>query len=90
MVSGYTGPGAKTVIPSAAMAKISTRLVPDQDHNEIRDQLEADRLEGGDLLAAIRDARENRPDAPVDAGAVMFDAVDKQVQDARQPGAKAS
>ncbi len=32
---GYTGEGAKTVLPSSAKAKISCRLVPDQDHNEI-------------------------------------------------------
>ena len=32
---GYTGEGAKTVIPSAAHAKISMRLVPDQDWEEI-------------------------------------------------------
>ncbi len=29
---GYTGEGAKTVLPSKAYAKISSRLVPDQDH----------------------------------------------------------
>lgn len=34
---GYTGKGAKTVIPSKAFAKISMRLVPDQDWNEITD-----------------------------------------------------
>ncbi len=33
--SGYTGEGAKTVIPSKAYAKISMRLVPDQDHMKI-------------------------------------------------------
>lgn len=33
--SGYTGEGAKTVIPSKAYAKISMRLVPNQDHNKI-------------------------------------------------------
>jgi acetylornithine deacetylase/succinyl-diaminopimelate desuccinylase-like protein len=32
---GYTGEGAKTVLPSKASAKISMRLVPDQDPNEI-------------------------------------------------------
>jgi len=30
MWSGYTGPGAKTVLPSVAAAKVSMRLVPDQ------------------------------------------------------------
>jgi acetylornithine deacetylase/succinyl-diaminopimelate desuccinylase-like protein len=32
---GYTGEGAKTVLPSRAFAKISMRLVPDQDDSEI-------------------------------------------------------
>jgi len=34
---GYTGEGAKTVLPSKATAKISMRLVPDQDSHEIMD-----------------------------------------------------
>ncbi len=32
---GYTGEGAKTVLPSKAFAKISMRLVPDQSSHEI-------------------------------------------------------
>jgi len=32
---GYQGEGAKTVLPSSANAKISTRLVPDQEPKEI-------------------------------------------------------
>jgi acetylornithine deacetylase/succinyl-diaminopimelate desuccinylase-like protein len=32
---GYTGEGAKTVLPSKAFAKISTRLVPNQDYQII-------------------------------------------------------
>jgi len=35
LLSGYTGEGAKTVLPSKAMAKVSCRLVPDQDPREI-------------------------------------------------------
>jgi len=32
---GYTGEGAKTVLPSKAHAKISCRLVPNQKHHKI-------------------------------------------------------
>lgn len=35
---GYTGEGAKTVLPSKAYAKVSTRLVADQDYHEISEQ----------------------------------------------------
>ena len=37
---GYTGEGAKTVLPSKAYAKISMRLVPHQDFTEISDLFE--------------------------------------------------
>lgn len=37
---GYTGEGSKTVIPSRAHAKISMRLVPNQDHHEIAELFE--------------------------------------------------
>jgi len=39
LLSGFTGEGSKTVLPSKAMAKISMRLVPDQDPNEVHQQL---------------------------------------------------
>lgn len=39
LLSGFTGPGSKTVIPSWAMAKISMRLVPDQDPKTVHQQL---------------------------------------------------
>ncbi len=38
--SGFTGDGAKTVIPAVAMAKVSLRLVPDQDPDRIAKQFE--------------------------------------------------
>ena len=33
---GYTGEGSKTVLPSKAYAKVSSRLVPHQDHEKIK------------------------------------------------------
>jgi acetylornithine deacetylase/succinyl-diaminopimelate desuccinylase-like protein len=41
LVSGYTGEGSKTVLPSEARAKIDFRMVPDQDPNEIVKSLRA-------------------------------------------------
>jgi acetylornithine deacetylase/succinyl-diaminopimelate desuccinylase-like protein len=41
LLSGYTGVGAKTVLPAQAMAKISMRLVPDQDPADVMQQLQA-------------------------------------------------
>src|SRR4029079_4459454 len=35
MLGGFTGEGAKTVIPAVAMAKVSMRLVPNQDPDKI-------------------------------------------------------
>jgi len=41
LLSGYTGEGAKTVLPSKAMAKVSCRLVPDQTPAEITKAMRA-------------------------------------------------
>ncbi|MDB4878311.1 MAG: peptidase [Gemmatimonadetes bacterium] len=35
LLSGYTGEGAKTVLPAKAMAKVSCRLIPNQTPDEI-------------------------------------------------------
>jgi acetylornithine deacetylase/succinyl-diaminopimelate desuccinylase-like protein len=40
LLSGFTGEGAKTVLPAVAMAKISMRLVPDQKPDKIADLFE--------------------------------------------------
>jgi acetylornithine deacetylase/succinyl-diaminopimelate desuccinylase-like protein len=41
LLSGFTGEGSKTVIPATAMAKVSMRLVPNQNPDKIADQFEA-------------------------------------------------
>jgi acetylornithine deacetylase/succinyl-diaminopimelate desuccinylase-like protein len=41
IVGGYTGEGAKTVLPSSARAKVSFRLVPDQDPSSIQELFRA-------------------------------------------------
>ena len=66
ILSGYTGEGGKTVIPTHSMAKITTRLVPNQKPGEVHRQLrqyleenapasitwELDYLGGGDPFIA--------------------------------------
>jgi acetylornithine deacetylase/succinyl-diaminopimelate desuccinylase-like protein len=41
VLSGFTGEGAKTVIPAVSMAKVSMRLVPNQNPEKIGDLFEA-------------------------------------------------
>jgi acetylornithine deacetylase/succinyl-diaminopimelate desuccinylase-like protein len=41
LLSGFTGEGAKTVIPAVAMAKVSLRLVPDQMPDQAAELFEA-------------------------------------------------
>jgi len=70
--SGYTGPGKKTVLPSKALAKLSTRLVPDQEPEVVegllRAHVKAVAPEGVDvevrLLQANRPWRDD-PDGPL-------------------------
>jgi acetylornithine deacetylase/succinyl-diaminopimelate desuccinylase-like protein len=39
LLSGWTGPGPKTIIPAKAMAKVSCRLVGNQDPNKVFEQI---------------------------------------------------
>lgn len=41
ILSGYTGEGPKTIVPSCAMAKITCRLVPDQKPAKILEAMES-------------------------------------------------
>lgn len=69
LTSGYQGPGAKTVLPAHASAKIDFRLVPDQEPEEIPGLLRAHLDAAGfpdvevRYLAGVRPARTD-PDHP--------------------------
>ena len=41
ILGGFTGEGAKTVLPARAMAKVSMRLVPHQKHDDIAEKFTA-------------------------------------------------
>ena len=41
LLSGFTGEGAKTVLPAVSMAKVSMRLVPNQEPDKIADLFDA-------------------------------------------------
>ena len=57
LTSGYQGPGPKTIIPAKASAKVSMRLVPDQNPTAIRDAFtkaikdRVQKCDGGNNLA---------------------------------------
>ncbi len=63
MSSGYTGEGAKTVLPSFASAKVSMRLVPDQDPTDLFPRFEAHvrRLAPPGVTVVVRDLHSAPP-----------------------------
>ena len=63
LLSGYTGEGAKTVLPAKAMAKVSCRLVPDQDPAEIGKLFEAhlERVKPGGVDVKVTHIHGGRP-----------------------------
>jgi len=63
MWSGYIGEGGKTVLPAFAAAKVSMRLVPDQDPEELFPRFEAyvKRLAPGGVRVRVLDLHGARP-----------------------------
>jgi acetylornithine deacetylase/succinyl-diaminopimelate desuccinylase-like protein len=63
LLSGYTGEGAKTVLPAHAMAKVSCRLVPDQSPEEIAALVTAHvtRVAPPEVKVTIRTIHTGRP-----------------------------
>ena len=72
LVAGYTGPGKKTVLPARALAKLSTRLVPEQDPARVAELLRRHvaSVAPEGVEVEVRTLQENRPwrddpDAPL-------------------------
>ena len=82
LLSGFTGEGAKTVLPATAMAKVSMRLVPDQDPDKI-----ARAVRG---LPAEGRAEDGRAEGHAHARRqAVDDRVRQQVRARRRPGDRA-
>ena len=75
LLSGYTGEGAKTVLPATAMAKVSCRLVPDQDPQEIARLVDAhvQRVKPDGVTVTVRNLHGGRP-WRADLGGPLYDA----------------
>ena len=75
LLSGYTGEGAKTVLPAKAMAKVSCRLVPDQTPDEIEAvmRVHVERVAPRGVAVTVRHLHGGRP-WRADLGGPLFDA----------------
>jgi acetylornithine deacetylase/succinyl-diaminopimelate desuccinylase-like protein len=75
LLSGYTGEGAKTVLPAVAMAKVSCRLVPDQRPEKIEQLMRAHvlRVCPPGVEATVRPLHGGNP-WRADLGGPLFDA----------------
>jgi acetylornithine deacetylase/succinyl-diaminopimelate desuccinylase-like protein len=75
LLSGYTGEGAKTVLPAHAMAKVSCRLVPDQDPATIERLMQAhvERVAPPGVRVTVTHLHGGRP-WHADARGPLFDA----------------
>jgi len=63
ILCGYTGEGAKTVLPAKAMAKVSFRLVPNQDPERVGELLRAhlDRIVPPEVEVTVEELHGGRP-----------------------------
>jgi len=83
LLSGYTGEGAKTVLPAKAMAKVSCRLVPDQDPQEIERLMHAHvaRVAPAGVTVTVQHLHGGRP-WRADLEGPLFDAARRALAEA--------
>lgn len=83
LLSGYTGEGAKTVLPARAMAKVSFRLVPDQDPHRVADALRrhVERVAPAGVRIRIEELHGGRP-WRADPSGPLFDAAARALEEA--------
>ena len=81
LLSGYTGEGAKTVLPAKAMAKVSFRLVPDQEPSRVEELFRAHlgRLAPPGVRVQLVALHGGRP-WRADPGGPLFDAAGRALQ----------
>jgi len=88
LLSGYTGEGAKTVLPAKAMAKVSCRLVPDQTPDDIQALLTAhvERVKPKGVTVTVTPLHGGRP-WRAELGGSLFDAARRALSTAfaREP-----
>lgn len=78
IVGGYTGPGKKTVLPSKASAKVSCRLVPNQDPENITRLLKEHVMKHAPegIRVTVTEHQANRPFRS-DPSGPLFDAASR-------------
>jgi acetylornithine deacetylase/succinyl-diaminopimelate desuccinylase-like protein len=83
MLSGYTGEGAKTVLPGRSMAKVSCRLVPDQDPATIHALLDAhvQRVKPAGVTATVTALHGGNP-WRADLSGPIYDAASRALESA--------
>ena len=88
LLSGYTGEGAKTVLPAKAMAKVSCRLVPDQAPEVIESLMRAhvERVAPPGVSVTVQHLHGGRPWRAAPAGP-LFEAARQALKTAfgREP-----
>lgn len=72
LVSGYTGPGGKTILPHRAVAKLDLRLVPDMTHAGAIAQLKAHLAKRGfGDIEVVPSGGYDPTDTPLDAALIQ-------------------